>query len=136
MHVNELNNVQKEMDKLLQQQKSTWDFSFIDINTVAANNNFNSAYAGCDNNNTSGTNTKLKSALKGGGGSGTQDGNKTSPKHKPLISTSSTGSNHSNIGNNKNQRDDMNNKSSSNTTATILVSKTKTKTGLPLMLKK
>lgn len=130
MHVSELNNVQKEMDKIMQQQRSTWDAKGIsgggvsDARTSVKNNNNNNnfyaaTFTGCDN-------KSLKSAIKGSHIN--ENGNKRqqSPHHAASVSSTKL----TPTPPQQQQQDKV------KSTATILVSKTKTKTGLPLMLKK
>lgn len=158
IHVNELNTLQKEMDKVLQSQKSTWDIdydrrqAFKDIiepyckngnysnsincnikrnsisnsikdETISVINNSNTS--GCDHHNliTSGCNIPLPQGFSDDIIINNQkiqiqnqsDDNKLTERYLHKVNVESQGT---------------------KTTATILVSKTKTKTGLPLLMKK
>ena len=138
LHVNELNSVQKEMDKLLQTQRSTWDgtdlYTQLNANSLLyIDDSTATPYNGWDNSTNASSNRPqyplpLKPALKSSTSLATRSENQkngnahrsSSPPRSPADLDG--------------QEEDE--KSVTSTTATILVSKTKTKTGLPLMLKK
>lgn len=145
LHLNDINGVHKEMDKLFQIHKTTWDLNHLQqkLNLLESQQSHFSLQAPgtpqlhFDNNNNDKQNSHIsvKIAIKAAPDSlpiisGDSNNNLTTLKRKrdvvksPLASPSdlSVGS--------------VGSKSEASKTATILVSKTKTKTGLPLISKK
>lgn len=157
LHLSDMQNVQKEMDKIFQLHKTTWDLQNLQnkLNLIENHQNmfseeiFNSlhqrdnnhqpatAVVDKDRNNNSVTSSTAKSAKKQqpneapkkveskseiASGTLKRKRDVKSPSAKVTIESPSS--------------DPTSRKQSQHTTATILVSKTKTKTGLPLLLKK
>lgn len=161
LHLNDIQGVQKEMDKIFQLHKTTWDLQNLQTKLNLIENHqsmfsegiLNSLHQTMDKNNNSTVTARIKS--KSGDKSGHKSNENINPMHdyakdkKSVVTIMDPKAD--GVQTLKRKRDakspsakatiespssDATSRKQSQTTATILVSKTKTKTGLPLLLKK
>ena len=144
LHLNDIQSVHKEMDKLFQIHKTTWDLNHLQqkLNLLESQQSHFSLQAkGAvatkpalqlhfdNNNNDKHSHISVKTAITAPDDDNNNNLTQTLKRKRDVVKSPLASPSDLSVGS-------VGSKSEAAKTATILVSKTKTKTGLPLILKK